>query len=256
MRILILVLAVVLVAATRASNAQDTKTWVGKKVVLKEPTPSRIGARGDEGPDSVRIYTVKRVNRDLVYLVSGEDRFWVPARDVLLDADAQIAFRRGSFWLAKRDYDKATAEFNEVIRLTPKDRRAYTNRARAWRSKGEYARASADCDEAIRLEPGSEAAHNARAWLWATCPDARFRDGRKAVESAKRACELASGPATAACLDTLAAAYAEAGDFENAVRTQARANGLVRGGERRKDWEGRLALYREKRPYRESPGSP
>jgi tetratricopeptide (TPR) repeat protein len=256
MRTVVLMLAVVLVAPSRASNAQDANTWVGKEVVLKEPmpSPSHISTRGDEEPASVRVYTVKRAHRDLVYLFSGNDRFWVPSRDVLLADEALLSFRRGLFYLGQKDADKAIAEFNEVTRLTPKDARAYTNRARAWKLKGDYARASADCDEAIQIDPKSAAAHNARAWLWATCPDARLRDGRKAVESAKQACALAGAPATAACLDTLAAAYAEAGDFENAVRTQTRANALVRGAERRKNGEGRLALYRQRRPYRESVG--
>jgi tetratricopeptide (TPR) repeat protein len=255
MRTIVLVLALALIAAARASSAQDASTWVGKRVVLKEPAPSRARTRVEGGPEPVPVYTVKRVNRNLVYLVSEEARFWVPSCEVLLDADAQIAFRRGLFWLGKKDYDKAITEFNEVVRLTPKDVRAYTIRARAWKLKGEYARASADFDVAIRLDPKSAAVHNEQAWLWATCPDGRFRDGRGAVESAKKACGLAGGPATAGYLDTLAAAYAEAGDFESAMKTQLRANGLFREAERRKNGQERLALYRERRPYRESPGS-
>ena len=109
--------------------------------MLKKPSPSRVDTRSNEGPEPVRVYTVKRVYRDLVYLVSGEERLWVPSSDVLLDADAQIAFRRGLFWLGKKDDDKAIAEFNESIGLTPNDARAHYNRARAWKRKGEYARA-------------------------------------------------------------------------------------------------------------------
>jgi hypothetical protein len=90
-----------------------------------------------------------------------------------------------------------------------------------------------------------------RAWLWATCTDAKLRDAPKAIESARRACELASGPRKASFLDTLAAAYAEAGDFADAVKIQAEANNLFAGDEQRKRGRPRLILYQEKKPYRE-----
>ncbi len=57
----------------------------------------------------------------------------------------------------------------------------------------------------------------ARAWIWATCPDSRYRDGKQAVESATRACEL-TGWKSPDELDTLAAAYAESGDFTAAAK--------------------------------------
>ena len=53
-----------------------------------------------------------------------------------------------------------------------------------WRDKGEYDKALADYAEAMRRDPGYAGSYNQRAWIWATCPEARFRDGKKAVESA------------------------------------------------------------------------
>ena len=61
----------------------------------------------------------------------------------------------------------------------------------------------------------------------ATCPEAKYRDGGKAVESATRACELTKWKSSE-FLNTLAAAYAESGDFDAAVTWQTRAIGFLR----------------------------
>jgi tetratricopeptide (TPR) repeat protein len=84
----------------------------------------------------------------------------------------------------------------------------------------------------------------------ATCGDAKFRDGKKAVESAAKACEL-SEYTDAYHIGTLAAAYAEAGDFEAAVKWQTKANRLYPAGEDREMAHARLKLYQEKKPCRE-----
>jgi len=266
MRILVLVLTIVLIATPPHSKAQDTKTWVGKKVVFKEPTHSPIGTGDQQGPASSQVFTVKRANRELLFIVAGEAGFWVPSREVLLQEkvsdyltdqirlnprDAQAYSKRGFFRLGKKDYDNAIADFDEVIRLTPKDARGYYGRALGWKRKREFAKAIADFNDAIQHDPRFAAAYNERARLWATCTDAKIRDAPKAIESARRACELTSGSSKAICLDTLAAAYAEVGDFADAVKAQTEANDLFAGNEQRKSGEARLILYQEKKPYRE-----
>ena len=115
----------------------------------------------------------------------------------------------------------------------------------------EYDSAIADFVEAIRLDPRSAEAYNVRAWVWATCPDAKYRDGTRAVESATRSCEL-SGWKDANDIDTLAAACAEAGDFDAAVKWQTKANALYADAEDKATGQERLKLYRERKPYRQT----
>jgi tetratricopeptide (TPR) repeat protein len=149
---------------------------------------------------------------------------------------------RALAWYDKNDLDKAIADDNEAIRLDPKHIWAYNNRGNAWAAKKEFAKAIADYSEAIRLDPSFTAAYKNRAWIWATCPVERLRDGKQAVASAMRGCELTDWK-DPTYLDTLAASYAEAGDFDAAVKTQVKAIGLV------KDFEARLKSYQgKKRP--------
>ena len=107
-------------------------------------------------------------------------------------------------------------------RLQPKYAWPYWQRGNAWKKKGDYAKALADFDEAVRLDPALAGAHNSRAWLLGTCPDAKYRDGKAAVESAKKACERTDWK-VANYLRTLAAACAEAGQFDDAVAWEEKA---------------------------------
>lgn len=92
---------------------------------------------------------------------------------------------------------------------------------------------------------------NEAAWLLATSPDPAVRDGTRALALARRACEESKWQDPAS-IDTLSAAYAETGDFAEAVRTQERALRLGNlSAQERPAYENRLLLYRDKKPFRE-----
>jgi tetratricopeptide (TPR) repeat protein len=160
-------------------------------------------------------------------------------------------FRRGRAWAEKKEYDKAISDYAEVIRLDPRDSLAYSSRGQAWEKKKECNKAIADYSEAVRNDPESAVALNNLAWLWATCPIATNREGKKAVESATRACAITEWK-NAELLDTLAASYAEASDFDSALNWQIKANSLGLYANEKTKGEARLKLYKAKQPYRHS----
>ncbi len=100
-------------------------------------------------------------------------------------------------------------------------------------------------------EQGQADAQEVLAWIYATASDERHRNGSKAVKFARLAVAQED---SAYNRDTLAAAYAETGDFPSAVREQERAIEILRrAGEVDliANYEGRLGLYRQGQPYRE-----
>ena len=128
---------------------------------------------------------------------------------------------------------------------------AYYNRGIAYSKKGQYEKAISDYNKAIEINPGDAGPYNDLAWLLATCPDARYRDGVKAVELAQKAVELSP---RASFLDTLASAYAEVGKFEDAIITQEKAITLLKKEgktEKLVDYMERLNSYKAHKPWRE-----
>lgn len=158
---------------------------------------------------------------------------------------------RGGVWQEKGWLNKAIADFDEAIRLDPTNPTHFMKRGSAADEKGDFGMALADYSEVIRLDPQNGEAYLNRAWLRATCSDRRFRDGRKAIEDAKNANHLTPGD-KCWIYDTLAAAHAEAGEFDKAIYFQKLALRLAPKA-KREGFQDRLELYEARKPHREKP---
>ncbi|MGB8354666.1 MAG: tetratricopeptide repeat protein [Chthoniobacteraceae bacterium] len=156
---------------------------------------------------------------------------------------------------ARQGMDKAIADYSEAILLDPKDADAYNNRGIAYGKKGEFDKAIEDHIRLTELEANSPRGYNEAAWIYATCAKDNVRNGAKAVEFAKKACELSQWN-DGGIVDTLAAAEAEAGQFDEAVKYQQQAINLVKAFNASADtkrMEDRASLYQLHKPYREIP---
>ena len=132
------------------------------------------------------------------------------------------------------------------------------NLASALYAQGKYAEAEAEYRAVLKLEekvlgaehPATVLSRNQWAWILATCPDAKIRNSSQAMALATNVCELSQW-SNAGYLDTWAAAEAEAGLFDAAVKHEQQALELAKAGKVDvKDFESRLSLYQQHKPYR------
>jgi HEAT repeat protein len=141
--------------------------------------------------------------------------------DALKDKDPAVR-EAAAEALRKIDFDKAKVCYEDMIKRAPKNPTAYRN----------------------------------LAWLLAACPDPNVRNAKNAVQCGTKACEL-TGWKTPSCLAALAAAYAEAGDFDGAIRYEQKCIeiSLAMNGDQDPalpQARSRLQLYQAHKPFREA----
>lgn len=235
MSIRITSLLIAVIASVMVSNASVpiiVGYGKGRRAVMNQLTNAE---------DRLKHGDVAGAKSNLDAALHADPTFW-PA----LYVRAQIFVRQGK-------YDLAIQDCNEALRQYPGFIEAALLRAKINSYLGKYAEALKEFNYLIAIHPRNVTlarALNDRAWFQATCSDAAFRNGRQAVKDAKAACSMMAWK-DEDMIDTLAAAYAETGDFDSAARYAAQAL-AIKGIEPddSKRIQQHLSLFQQHRPIR------
>jgi tetratricopeptide (TPR) repeat protein len=203
-------------------------------------------------------FTLAYYNRGKAWGLKGEFDKAIADFDQALRLDPNYApafNNRGLCWKGKDQFDKAIADFDQALRLDPNFALAFNNRGLSWQGKGEFDKAIADYKQALRLDPNYAIAYNNLAWLQATCPNLRYIDGKAALINANKAYQLSDGKDWH-YLSTLAAVYAENGDFEKALEWQVKAIEMAAKDknmmeDNMQELRSHLELFKKNKPYRQ-----
>src|SRR5208283_2142010 len=177
-----------------------------------------------------------------------------------ISLDARYApahYELGLILVQRGDAAGAIAEWRTALEIDPKYAEAHARLADALAAQNRTADALVHWRAAIDLRPNDAELLRRAAWLLSTSPDVTIRNGTESLQFAVRAMELTGGR-DAHVLDTLAAAYAEKGQFTDAVLTARRAQ--ARAIEENQpaladEIKGRIALYEAGRAFREREGA-
>jgi len=164
---------------------------------------------------------------------------------------AEAHFNLGTALFLMGRLDEAIIHLQQALQINPRNAEAHFNLGKALLRLGRDDEAMVHFQQALQLNPRSLKIQNDLAWVLATVSPAALRDGRQAVDLAERANQIAGGE-DPIILRTLAAAYAEAGRFDDAVRSAQKARALARAAGQSglvEQLDGQLKLYAAKLPF-------
>lgn len=163
--------------------------------------------------------------------------------------DVEVVLQLAMFYTVENKPHEAIGHYSAALEKDPDNMIAIRGRGDSYLSVGKHAEAIADLNRALEAAPDDSGILNNLAWVLATSPDDKLRDGKKAKELATKACEVTKYEAPH-ILSTLAATYAETGDFETAIKWSTKALELS-SEELQEPLQKELKSYKEKKPFRE-----
>ncbi len=122
---------------------------------------------------------------------------------------------------------EAVDAYTRCVRARPNEAATYSKLGEVLKQQGRVKEAVAQHQQALRIDPDFAPSLNNLAWILATNKDPEIRKPSGAVQFGEKVCQL-TGFKDQNCLDTLAAAYAAAGQFDQAVQTAEKALALAR----------------------------
>ncbi|MGD9127734.1 MAG: tetratricopeptide repeat protein [Planctomycetia bacterium] len=169
--------------------------------------------------------------------------------------NSEITLELAILHAMKKNVAESLKYYNKVLDKNKKNVEALEGRASIYLGMGKHAEAITDFDKANQLAPNKSEILNNLAWVLATSPKDKLRNGKRAIKLATKACELTEYKKPH-ILSTLAAAYAETGNFKKAIQFSTKAVELSEELEDAKIQEAlqkELRSYQEKKPWREFP---
>lgn len=195
-------------------------------------------------------YSNAYFNRAELYFQS--DRFKESIADYtkaieLKKDDPQYYNSRGHAHFMNRGYNEAIADYKRASEIDPETAEWLADLGDAYQFLGRWKESIATYRKAASTNTKLGRVFQNAAWLLATCPDASIRNASSAVASARKAIEL-DGEEDVRYLDTLAAALAANGQFNEAIDTQERAIELAQE-EEKSELQTRLSIYQRRKTY-------
>jgi tetratricopeptide (TPR) repeat protein len=218
----------------RAADVVPLARAIPETVVALVDRGNAATARGDferaiaDYNEAIRLDpgdAVARMNRGIARQAQGNFDGAIADYDGAIERGlrtAQAYNNRGHARERKKEYGEAIADYDEAIRLAPDYLLAWLNRGRAWQAKGEPDKALADYGAAVRLDPRSPWGYALQASIYSSSAAPKYRDGPRAVELARKACDLGR-PGDAYLCEVRAAAHEAAGELDGAAEWRAKA---------------------------------
>ena len=198
-------------------------------------------------------YAMAYYNRGRLLVEQGRDDEAVAEYSIAIEKDSRSfeAFvNRGNTYFRQRRFPQALEDYDQAVMLRPGHPSVAFYRGLCRLRLRDYQGSLQEFARTIQLDNHHADAYDHLAWIMATCPSSHFRDGHRAVGFAQTACQLSSRK-NHRHLSTLAAAYAESGEFDGAIEEQRKAVEIAPTNERAA-LRAQLGQYRRRQPHRAS----